>query len=63
MEVICGTDALADYLRHRAPYPMFSKTVNQAHSLGIAAVESYDSIGDSVVLADLGLVLKTMMIL
>ncbi len=52
VEVICGTDALADYLRRRAPYPMFSKPVNQAQSLGIAAVESYDTNGDNVMLAD-----------
>ena len=52
VELICGTDALADYLRRRAPYPLFSKPVNQAQSLGIAAVESYDSTADNVVLAD-----------
>ncbi|MFP6740235.1 MAG: sugar-transfer associated ATP-grasp domain-containing protein [Alphaproteobacteria bacterium] len=52
VEVICGTHALADYLRHRAPYPMFSKPVNQVQSLGIAAVDYYDFDGDNVVLAD-----------
>lgn len=52
VELLCGKDALADYLRHRAPYPMFSKPVNQAQSLGVAAVDSHDAAADSLVLAD-----------
>ena len=52
VELICGKDVLAEYLRRRAPYPLFSKPVNQAKSLGTAAVDSYDSTADSLLLAD-----------
>ena len=52
VETIAGRDALVDYLRRRAPYPLFSKPIDQAKSLGIAAVDSYEPGTDSIVMAD-----------
>ena len=52
VELICGKDALSQYLRRRAPYPLFSKPVNQSKSLGTAAVDSYDAAADSLALAN-----------
>ncbi len=51
VELINSNDSLANYVRHRVPYPFFSKPATQAMSLGIAAVDSYEPESDSIVLA------------